>query len=446
MKTAAVDVIKKLAEAGHQALLAGGCVRDHLLGKAAKDYDVATSARPEEVVRIFRGAKTVGAHFGVVIVRQADETIEVATFRRDGVYSDGRRPDSVAFTTAEEDAQRRDFTVNGLFYDPLKDEVIDFVGGRDDLRRKVIRAIGDPRRRFAEDHLRLLRAVRFATVLDFEIEPTTWSAMRELAPCIASVSAERVRDEFIKTLEHPRRVAGFDLLVGSGLMGVILPEIMALQGCEQPPQFHPEGDVFVHTRLMLGLLPADASLPLILAVLFHDIAKPPTFTVDETGRIRFNGHDKLGAEMTGDILRRLKFPNHVVAPVVEAVANHMAFINVPKMRTARLKRFMARPGFEDEMELHRADCLGSAGDLSTYEFVRRKQHEFASEPLIPPRLLTGADLIQLGWKAGPALGSVLTAIQNLQLEGALHTREDALRWIEVNAPVPDQFAEETGAV
>jgi len=441
MKTAAIAVIKTLVAAGHQALLAGGCVRDSLLGREAKDYDVATSARPDQVMKLFPGSKSVGAHFGVVIVRHDAHHLEVATFRKDGAYTDGRRPDAVTFTTAEEDAQRRDFTVNGLFLDPIKDEVIDYVGGRADLDARVIRAIGDPRQRFAEDHLRLLRAVRFATVLGFEIESATWKAICENAPNIASVSAERVRDELSKTLAHPRRLVGFDLLVASGLMNVILPEILVLQGCEQPPQFHPEGDVFVHTRLMLSLLPEDASLPLILSVLFHDIAKPATQTVDETGRIRFNGHDKLGAEMTDAILRRLKFPNHVIDPVVESVANHMTFINVPKMRTAKLKHFMARPGFEDEMQLHRADCLGSAGDLSTFEFVREKQREFASEPLIPPRLLTGADLIKLGWHSGPALGTVLTAIQNLQLEGALHSREEAIAWLQKNAPVPNLFGE-----
>ncbi len=439
MKSSAIHVIQTLAAAGHQALLAGGCVRDSLLGREAKDYDVATSARPEDVVKLFPGSMTVGAHFGVVVVPRDGHNIEVATFRRDSGYTDGRRPNSVTFTTAEEDAQRRDFTINGLFLDPLKDEVLDFVGGRADLEAKIIRAIGDPQQRFAEDHLRLLRAVRFATVLGFDIEPATWAAICELAPNIASISAERVRDELSKTLIHPSRLTGFDLLVSSGLIGVIVPEILTLQGCEQPPQFHPEGDVFIHTRLMLSLLPADASLLVVLSVLFHDIAKPATQTVDETGRIRFNGHDKLGAEMTDAILRRLKFPNHVIEPVVESVANHMTFINVPKMRTAKLKRFMARPGFEDEMQLHRADCLGSHGGLDNFEFVREKQREFASEPLIPPRLVTGAELIKLGWKSGPALGSVLNAIQNHQLEGALQSREEALEWLQKNAPVPGEF-------
>ncbi len=439
MNSPATQVIKTLVAAGHQALLAGGCVRDSLLGREPKDHDVATSARPEEVMRLFPGSMSVGAHFGVVIVRRDMHNIEVATFRKDGAYSDGRRPDAVTFTTAEEDAQRRDFTVNGLFLDPLSGDVLDFVGGRADLDARIIRAIGDAHQRFSEDHLRLLRAVRFATVLGFEIEPVTWRAISGLAPHIASVSAERVRDELAKTLAHPDRLRGFDLLVASGLMAEIMPEILVLKGCEQPPQFHPEGDVFIHTRLMLSLLPADASLPLVLSVLLHDIAKPATQTVDDDGRIRFNGHDKSGAEMADTILRRLKFSNQVIESVVESVANHMTFINVPDMRTATLKRFMARPGFEDEMQLHRVDCLGSLGRLDTYEFVRQKQHEFASEPLIPPRLLTGADLIKLGWHSGPALGGVLNAIQNLQLEGKLCTREDALAWLRDRAPVPDVF-------
>ena len=431
-------VVRTLTAAGHQALLAGGCVRDSLLGKEAKDYDVATSARPEQVIELFPGALTVGAHFGVVIVRHSGHHFEVATFRTDGSYSDGRRPDSVAFATAEEDANRRDFTVNGLFLDPIKNEVIDFVGGRVDLDGRILRAIGDARQRFAEDHLRLLRAIRFSTVLGFEIESQTWAAIVELAPRIASVSAERVRDELTKILLHPQRLRGFDLLVESGLMQVVLPEILVLKGCEQPPQFHPEGDVFVHTRLMLSLLPEVVSLPLVLSVLFHDIAKPATQTMDDTGRIRFNGHDKLGAEMTDVILRRLKFPNHAIAPTVEAVTHHMIFKDVPKMRTAKLKRFMARPTFEDEMQLHRVDCLGSKGDLSNYEFIRTKQTEFANEPLIPPPLLSGRDLIQQGWKAGPELGRILDAIQTLQLEGQLHTTEDAMAWVRENAPLPHE--------
>lgn len=431
-REAAIRIIQRLHDAGHQSLLAGGCVRDRLLQKEPKDYDVATSARPEQVIRLFPGSLTVGAHFGVVIVRQGEHQIEVATFRQDGVYADGRHPESVTFSTPEMDAQRRDFTVNGLFEDPIRGEIIDFVGGEADLNAKVLRAIGDPVQRFEEDQLRLMRAVRFATVLGFEIEAKTWEAVGALAPKIRQVSMERLRDEFSKTMLHPNRVRGFDLLVESGLMKHLLPEILRLQGCEQPPQFHPEGDVFVHTRLMLSLLPEEVSLSLVLSVLLHDIAKPATQTVDENGRIRFNGHDMVGARMTDKILRRMKYPNHVVETTVEAVANHMVFKDVPKMRVAKLKRFMARPGFDDEMALHRVDCLGCHGMLDNYEFLIAKREEFANEPLIPPRLINGGDLIALGWKPSPLLGAVLDAVQTLQLEGKLTTREEALEWVKAN--------------
>ncbi|MEI6535086.1 MAG: CCA tRNA nucleotidyltransferase, partial [Verrucomicrobiaceae bacterium] len=368
MRQAAVQIVKTLVEAGHQAVFAGGCVRDMLLSVEPKDYDIATSARPEEVQSLFPKSYAVGAHFGVIIVRLGDLSFEVATFRRDGKYSDARRPDSVEFTDAEEDAKRRDFTVNGLFFDPLRDEVLDFVGGREDLQKQTLRAIGHPVARFGEDHLRLLRAVRFATTLGFQIEAQTWDAVCKLSQEIKTVSAERVRMELEKIFLHANRVRGFDLLVESGLMKAVLPEILDMQGCEQPPQFHPEGDVFKHTRIMLGLLPPDASLPLVLAVLFHDIAKPATFMVDDTGRIRFNGHDRLGADMTGDILRRLKFSNHVIDPTVEAVANHMAFKDVQQMRISKLKRFLARPTIEDELELHRVDCSSSHGMLDNYHY------------------------------------------------------------------------------
>jgi tRNA nucleotidyltransferase/poly(A) polymerase len=440
MRSTAIKVISKLTQAGHTALLAGGCVRDMLLGREAKDYDVATSATPEQVVRLFPGAQTVGAHFGVVIVRMDHQHVEVATFRSDGSYSDGRRPDSVTYSTPEHDAQRRDFTINGLFFDPLKEEVIDYVGGQADLRMGLLRAIGVAKDRFEEDHLRMLRAVRFATVLGFDIEHATWESICGLAPKIKSVSIERIREEFVKTMLHPNRVRGFDLLVNSGLMAQFLPEILVLQGCEQPPQFHPEGDVFIHTRLMLSLLPAEASLPLVMSVLLHDIAKPATQTRDaDTGRIRFNGHDKLGAEMTGEIMRRMKFPNDVIEPTVVAVENHMVFKDVKKMRTAKLRRFMARPSFDDELALHRVDCLGSNGWLDNYEFLQAKRHELADEPMLPPRLITGADLIAQGWHAGKALGKLLTTLQTLQLEGTLKTKEEALAWVAEHAPVADVF-------
>ena len=432
---AAKEVALRLRAAGYHALFAGGCVRDTLLGRHPKDYDVATDALPEQVMDLFPGALTVGAHFGVVIVKRDGHQVEVATFRKDGEYVDGRHPESVVFSSPEEDAKRRDFTVNGLFADPESGAVIDYVEGQEDIEKRVIRAIGDPAARFGEDQLRLMRAIRFSTVLGFEIQSTTWAALKLLAPNISRVSEERVRDEFIKILAHPNRVRGFDLLVESGLMQVILPEIVDLMGCTQPPQFHPEGDVFVHTRLMLSFLPADCSLPLVLSVLLHDIAKPATRTIDPDGRIRFNGHDRLGAEMAEVILRRMKFPNDVIEPTVEAVANHMIFKDVKKMRVAKLKRFMARNGFDDELELHRVDCLGCHGLLDNHEFVRAKQEEFANAPLIPERLITGADLIELGWKPGPALGAKLIDVQTLQLEGKITTREEALQWVKSGASI-----------
>jgi poly(A) polymerase len=428
--TAAVEIIQTLRRAGHEALLAGGCVRDYLLGRAPKDHDVATSATPQQVIRLFPGALTVGAHFGVVIVRRGEEQVEVATFRTDGSYKDGRRPESVTFSTAEEDARRRDFTVNGLFRDPVDDRILDYVGGLADLEGRILRAIGDPMRRFEEDRLRLLRAVRFATVLGFEIEPETWWAVRASAHLLPTVSAERIRDEFVKILLHPSRQRGFDLLVESGLMAGIMPEVLALKGVQQPPQWHPEGDVFVHTRLMLGLLPGDAPLTLVLGVLLHDIAKPATFAVDEDGRIRFNGHDKLGAEMAGEILRRMKFSNEVIEAVQPVVEHHMAFKDVTRMRKSTLKRMMARPTWPDELALHRVDCLGSNGMLDNYEFMVRKAEEFSSEPLIPRPLLSGHDLIALGWKPGRGVGQALSAVQDAQLEGLVATREDALEWLK----------------
>lgn len=433
MRRAAEQVISRLTAAGHRALFAGGCVRDLRRGVDPKDYDIATDATPPEILRLFPQGNTIGAHFGVVLVKNGGFPFEIATFRAEGEYKDGRRPESVTFTTPEEDAKRRDFTINGLFFDPATGEVIDYVGGLADLERGVIRAIGDPVARFREDYLRMLRAVRFATVLDFAIEPHTLAALRARAPHAVEISPERVRDELDKIWLSPRRVKGFDLLVESHLMQAILPEILTLQGCEQPPQFHPEGDVFVHTRLMLSLLPPDASLPLVLSVLLHDIAKPETYSYDaEADRIRFNGHDRLGAEMSVAILKRLRYPNHIIAAVESGVANHMVFKDVRKMRTARLKRFMARETFPDELELHRVDCAGSHGLLDNWEFLREKAGEFAAEPLIPPRLLTGHDLMALGWPAGPEMGDILTRVQDLQLEGALTTREEALEWVRAN--------------
>jgi poly(A) polymerase len=430
MEATARALVDRLRAAGHTAYFAGGCVRDLVRGRQPKDIDIATDARPEEVQKIFQRTYAVGAHFGVIVVLENNFQFEVATFRSDGVYLDGRHPVAVNFSSPEEDARRRDFTINGMFFDPLNDEVIDFVGGREDLATGLVRAIGDPGQRFAEDRLRLLRAVRFATVLEFEIEPATWEAVVRLAETIKSVSAERIREELVRIFLSRQRLRGWDLLEASGLMKAILPEIEALKGCEQPPQFHPEGDVFRHTRLMLSLLPNEVSVPLVFSVLLHDIGKPATASVDETGRIRFSGHDKLGATMTESVMQRLRFSRAEIEATVEAVDQHMVFKDVPNMRVSRLKRFMARPHFADELELHRVDCLGSHGMLDNYEFLKAKAAEFENEPIIPPPLVRGDDLIAMGMKPGPRFGEILEAVQTRQLEGTLREREEALRWVK----------------
>ncbi len=438
MKQRAADIIQRLRENGYEAYFAGGCVRDHLRGVEPKDFDIATSARPDDILRLYPNSNTVGAHFGVILVHHEKWDFEIATFRADSDASDGRRPDHVTFTDAKEDAKRRDFTINGMFFDPVEEKIIDYVDGQADLEKGIIRAIGDPEQRFGEDYLRLMRAIRFSTVLDFDIEADTWSAIQQHASQITQISPERIRDELDRIWLSPRRVRGFDLLVESGLMQAIFPEIIKLQGCEQPPQFHPEGDVFTHTRLMLSLLPDHIdSLPLVLSVLFHDIAKPATQTFDEKdNRIRFNGHDSIGAEMTTAILRRLRYKNAIVDDTTIAVKHHMSFINVQMMRTAKLKRMMARPTFDNEMELHRVDCLGSNGMLDNYEFLHQKEQEFAAEPLIPPPLINGKDLIALGWKPSPAMGKVLLQVQDQQLETTLTTREEALNWVRENLTPP----------
>lgn len=423
------SIVDRLRSHGYVAYFAGGSVRDLLRGEPAKDIDIATDARPEAVRKIFPRTYAVGAHFGVIVVLENGLQFEVATFRSDGAYLDGRRPTQVHFATAEEDAARRDFTINGMFFDPTVEEVIDFVGGRADLAARVIRAIGDPAQRFAEDRLRMLRAVRFATTLGFDIEAATWDALRASAPAVAEISAERIREELVRIFLSPHRVRGWDLLDASGLMAVVLPEVEAMQGCEQPPQFHPEGDVFKHTRIMLKLLPAETSLPLVFSVLFHDIGKPPTASVDANGRIRFNGHDRVGAEMTEAVMERLRFSRAEIDATVEAVRQHMVFKDVPKMRVAKLKRFMARPTFEDELELHRVDCASSHGMLDNYEFLLQKREEFSHEPIIPPPLVRGDDLLALGLKPGPKIGEILDAVQTRQLEGGFGARDEALAWV-----------------
>ena len=437
MEAQARAVVQRLQDAGFTALYAGGCVRDALLGLAPKDYDIATSARPEQVQALFARTVAVGAHFGVICVLEGGHEFQVATFRSDEAYIDGRHPTGVTYSTPQLDAERRDFTINGMFFDPVRGEVIDYVHGREDLKAGILRAIGDPAQRFREDRLRLLRAVRFVATFGFEVEPATWQAIRENAEEIHAVSAERIREELVRIFTSPGRVRGFDLLDASGLMAEILPEIEALKGCEQPPQFHPEGDVYVHTRRMLELLPPEVSPILVFAVLLHDIGKPPTYTFDPAeGRIRFSGHDKVGAEMAVRVMERLRFSREEIDATAEAVANHMVFKDVQSMRVARLKRFMARPHFDEELELHRVDCASSHGMLDNHAFLLQKREEFANEPLIPPPLVNGRDVLALGWKPGPKIGEILDAVQTRQLEGTLATREEALAWIKAEYPTP----------
>jgi poly(A) polymerase len=421
----AVSTIRRLRQAGFVAYLTGGCVRDLLLGRTAKDFDVATSARPDELLRLFPRAGQVGAHFGVVLVHEKEAQVEVATFRSDLEYQDGRHPDGVHFETdPRQDALRRDFTINALLLDPDSGDILDFIHGRADLDAKLIRAIGDPERRFREDHLRLLRAVRFAARLGFEIEPETFAAIQRLAPLIQSVSAERVRDEIARILTEGGARRGFELLDSSGLLHEVLPEVAALKGVAQPPEFHPEGDVWTHTLIMLDGL-RQPSVTLALGVLLHDIGKPATFRITE--RIRFDGHVEKGIEIAHSLLNRLRFPNYVIEGVEALIGNHMKFMEVPRMRESTLKRFLRQPDFEEHMELHRLDCLSSHGDLENYEFVRRKQLEVPPEQLKPAPLLTGRELIAAGYKPGPMFGVALREIEDAQLEGRISTVGEALQ-------------------
>ena len=433
MEATAKRLVERLRATGHEAFFAGGCVRDMLLGKEAHDIDIATSATPEEVQKLFPRTVAVGAQFGVIVVLEDDFEFQVATFRSDGAYKDGRHPESISFTTAEGDAKRRDFTVNGLFYDPLDKRIIDHVGGEADLKAGILRCIGNPVERFTEDKLRLIRCVRFSASLGFQIEEQTWQAVCRMAPQITAVSAERLRDELVKIFTHPSRVKGFDLLDACGLLQILLPEVTVMKGCEQPPEFHPEGDVFVHTRLMLSLLPPEVSAPLVFSVLLHDTGKPATFQRDETGRIRFNGHESVSAEITKHIFERLRFSNAETEETVVCVKNHMSFKDVKNMRVSTLKRFLARPTMEDEMELHRVDCLGSHGLLDNYDFLHAKQVEFSNAPLIPPPLISGRDLIANGYKPGPLFKKILDAVEAMQLEGAVTTPEEALAWLKTQS-------------
>jgi poly(A) polymerase len=417
-------IVWRLRSAGHQAYLVGGCVRDLLLGRKAKDFDVATDARPDRVTELFERSEQVGAHFGIVLVRENTSQVEVATFRRDASYSDGRRPDRVSFEAGpQQDALRRDFTINALLLDPETNQVLDFVGGQEDLRRRVIRAIGDPDLRFGEDHLRLIRAVRFAARLGFQIEPETMAALRRLHGLIATVSAERVRDELIRILTEGGARRGFELLDETGLLGDILPEVAAMKGVEQPPEFHPEGDVWTHTLLLLEKL-RNPTITLAMGALLHDVGKPPTFRVAD--RIRFDGHTEEGVALARGILGRLRFSNEQIEQIEALIAQHMRFKDLHKMRESTVKRFLRMENFAEHLELQRIDCLSSNGNLENYKLALARLAELGQEELRPKPLLTGRDLIAEGYEPGPAFAKMLAAVEDAQLEARVQTREEAV--------------------
>lgn len=410
------------------AFWVGGCVRDVLLGREPDDYDIATSALPEQIEALFKRTVAVGRKFGVMVVVEGKHQFQVATFRAEADYRDGRHPAKVTFGDARADAMRRDFTVNGLFYDPIAKKLHDWVGGRADLMAKVIRTIGPPEERFAEDHLRMLRALRLAKQLDFQVEQQTFAAIRALAPKIRTISSERIRDELIKLFSPPHAGRGLDLLHQSGLLAHVLPEIAATVDCEQSPDYHPEGTVFNHLRLMLEQLPADCDPRLPWAVLLHDVAKPVTATRGPDGCIHFYEHEKIGATMAKQILERLRFPRKQIDDIAACVRFHMQLKDAPQMRKSTLRRMLMRPTFPLELELHRLDCLGSHGRLDVYDFLRQQEQALASTPQIRPPLLTGRDLIKLGMKPGPAMGALLAEIREKQLADELKTKKQALTW------------------
>lgn len=431
----AENIIERLRRAGHQAWLVGGCVRDLLLGREPEDYDVATDAPPDEVRALFGNARLVGAHFGVVLVAQGEAEVEVATLRTDHCYRDGRRPSAVSFETdPRRDVERRDFTINGLLLDPTTGEVLDFVGGREDLAAGLIRAIGDPDRRFAEDHLRMLRAVRFAAGLGFRIEPQTQEAIRRHREQIRRISPERIRDELIRILTQGGARRGLELMEETGLLEIILPEVAAMKGVPQPVEFHPEGDVWTHVLLMLEMM-QNPSVTLALGVLLHDVGKPPTYRLAE--RIRFDEHDQVGARLAVEIMTRLRFAGEQIRRVEALVQHHLRWRHVQQMRESKLKRFLALEHFDEHMELHRLDCLASHRNLDNYYFVARKLAETPPEALKPKRLLTGHDLIRAGFQPGPAFGEILREVEDAQLESQIRTPEEALAFVLARFEPPE---------
>jgi poly(A) polymerase len=436
-KTTAKDIVARLQKAGFSAFWVGGCVRDFLLGREPQDIDIATDARPERVENLFKRTIAVGKKFGVMVVLENKQQFQVATFRSEENYQDGRRPEKVTFSSAKADALRRDFTINALFYDPVSKTTHDWTHGEKDLRAKIIRTIGKPEERFGEDHLRLLRAIRFAAQLDFEIEPKTFAAVKALAPKIKLISRERIREELLKLFRPPYAARGLDLLRDSGLMEYVLPELVATISCEQSPNYHPEGSVYNHIRLMLAQLPPDAAESLPWCVLLHDIGKPPTASVDEKNRlIHFYGHETVGADMARVILNRLRFPKRDIDETVACVRHHMQFKDVKQMRKATLRRLLLRETFPLELELHKLDCLGSHRSLEYYNFLVAEAEELKKKPEIHPPLLNGSDLIALGMKPGPAMGPLLHEIREKQLSDELKTKREAKAWVKKKLKQP----------
>ncbi len=436
VKEAALSIVKKLRLHNYQAYWVGGCVRNMVMGIPPEDIDVVTDALPETICTLFSHTIPVGAKFGVVLVVENDIPIEVATFRADDVYEDHRHPRAVRFSSMKEDALRRDFTINALFYNPIADKVIDYVDGISDIKKKLIRAVGEPEKRFAEDALRMLRAIRFASRFNFTIEPLTWTAIQKNKSLISEISADRIRDELIKMFTGPRAGSALRLLDSSGLLVEILPEIADMKGIPQPAEFHPEGNVFEHTALALDLL-ENPTPTLAFGVLLHDVGKPKTLRIED--RIRFDSHDKVGKAIADNICRRLKFSNKDREWIVALVSRHMSFLNVKEMRPSTLRRFLGAETIAEDLELHRIDCLASHRDLSNYEFVKQKLAEFKQQhkELIPPPLIKGKDLIAAGYKPGPNFQKILKAVAELQLEEKLKTKEEALKWVKKTFPLTE---------
>ena len=452
-RESALKVVEKLQTAGFQALFAGGCVRDHLLGRTPSDYDVATNALPDEVENLFPKTLPIGKAFGVMAVVDGKCVVEVATFRKDAVSSDGRRPHSISFCAAKEDALRRDFTINGMFFDPIQEKLIDYVHGQRDLENQLVRAIGDPTRRFQEDHLRMLRALRFTHNLQFVLDPETEAAIQKMAALICDISAERIEQELTRILTRsPRPGDALRHMLQLGILQHILPEIPPMVGQEQPPQFHPEGDVFEHTVLMLNLMgelppnPHYTPRELAYSVLLHDVGKPPTAQMgvgtDGQPRIRFNGHASKSAQMAEQILGRLKFPNQEKKHILTAIHDHMRFMEVQNMRTSTLRKMIGAGTFELEMALHRLDCLGSHEMLDNYQFVRAFQEKMANEPILPERWVTGHDLLKMGIRKGQRIGKILAEAYDLQMENRFPSKTELLNWIQKEYPPAEEITEE----